>query len=391
MDMQSAVNRCVDEARLARLALELVEIPSPTLHNHDVAEAFALALEEVGLEVERHTPFAESIVVVGRLKGGGDGPTLEFNGHLDHVPVPHGSPRIEDGKLIGRGSADMKGSLASVVEALRAIKEAGIRLKGDVLVTAQGLHEAPGTYEHSEDRQVLIERGIHGDACVVVEGPADELVVRFGGLTIFDVVISRRGEVSHEIQTPKGTPNPLLLGAHLACRMEERNQELVREEIELLGPDSYHVGILGGGDYFNRFATHCKVEGTRRNHPGWGYDECLEELKAIVDEVVRGTGVQADVRLKNTRNPGEIAPNHPLVGAFQEAHERTEGHRLPLAGMRLAVDVPLFLDSEIPAICYGPRGVGAHADLEWVPLSELSRCARLWAAIACEYCGVESS
>ncbi|MBI3943517.1 MAG: M20 family metallopeptidase, partial [Chloroflexi bacterium] len=257
----------IDSERMSRLALELVEIPSPTLENQRMAERLAQEWEAMGLAVDLYRPMPESAVVVARLPGAGDGPTLEFIGHNDHVPLDHAAPEIRDGRLYGRGSLDMKAALASVVEAVRALMASSIRLKGDILITSQGLHEAPGKYEHSEDRKVLLDRGIRGDACIVVEGPWAILPVRHIGLIIYEVEIERDGEITHELATPPGTPNPLLLAAQLALRIEERSKVLAMEKVPLLGPDTYHVGMIQGGDYFNRFPTRCRVVGTRRYNP----------------------------------------------------------------------------------------------------------------------------
>jgi acetylornithine deacetylase/succinyl-diaminopimelate desuccinylase-like protein len=293
---------------------------------------------------------------------------------------------VRNGQLHGRGSVDMKGNIASLLEALRALVESGVRLKGDILVTSHGLHESPGKYEHSEDRRVLLSRGVHGDACIVIEGPADKLPVRHGGLIVYDVTIEREGEVKHELWTPRGTPNPLLLGAQLAVRLEERTRELASEDVPWLGPDTYHVGILGGGDYFNRFANHCRISGSRRYHPGETFDECRQELERLAGEVVNGTHATARVQMKAASAPGEIPPNDPLVAAFQAAHVEVSGGELPLGGLRLGTDTLLYLHEGIPAICHGPRGGGAHEDEEWVELAELDRCARLWVAAAVHYC-----
>ena len=100
----------LDADRLRDLTLELVEIESPTGDTADVARRYAEVLRAIGLEVEvLDERFAATPVVVGRLRGSRPGPTIVLNGHLDTVPIPHDPPRIENGRVWGRGSADMKG------------------------------------------------------------------------------------------------------------------------------------------------------------------------------------------------------------------------------------------------------------------------------------------
>lgn len=385
----SSLRSRVNLERLTKLAEELVAVPSPTLANHQVADLFAAKLEAAGMAVEVRTPLPVSKVVIGRLKGVGGGRTIEFNGHLDHVPVPHAPPHVMDGRLYGRGSLDMKANLASVVESVLTMRETGIRLQGDLLISAHGIHEAPGEYEHGQDREILLQQGIHGDACVVVEGPNDFLPVEYGGLTVFDIVIERPGAVTHGLATDPGTSNPLYAGAELTNSIEARGLELAEAPFDYLGPDSYHLGILEGGDYFNRFPTHCHLVGTRRNNPNADYDACLAELEGLVARVVARTGLTARVSLKNTRDPGAIPVDHELVSSVQAAHERVVGERMSLGGLRLATDAPLFMKYGVPSLCHGPRGGGAHGDVEWVDLKSLAECAVLWAETAVAFCGVK--
>src|SRR5437763_10328792 len=101
----------------------------------------------------------------------------------------------------------MKGSLAACVETARAIRDAGLRLRGDLLVSTHGLHEAPGG--HSEDLVARLRRGVHGDAAVVAELGVDELPVLGVGMGLFEVEVRRDGEVTHETSTAPGTPHPI--------------------------------------------------------------------------------------------------------------------------------------------------------------------------------------
>src|SRR5512138_3245428 len=115
--MADDLTRRVDANRLEQLTLDLVRIKSYTGDTREVAGAYARCLEEIGLEVQLLDDFPQSPCVVARLRGQGDGPTLQFNGHLDTVPLGHAEPRTENGRVYGRGSADMKGGLAAVAEA----------------------------------------------------------------------------------------------------------------------------------------------------------------------------------------------------------------------------------------------------------------------------------
>ncbi len=115
----------VDAERLRDLTLELVEVESPTGDTAEVARLYGRRLEELGLEVELlDERFPATPIVIGRLRGGEPGPTVVLNGHLDTVPIPHETPRLDGETIYGRGTADMKGALACAAEAARVLADA---------------------------------------------------------------------------------------------------------------------------------------------------------------------------------------------------------------------------------------------------------------------------
>ena len=213
----------VDAKRLQQATLDLVRIRSYTGDTREVAAAYARHLEGIGLAVEVLRDFPNDPCVVARLRGAGAGPTLEFNGHLDTVPVDHPAPYVKDGRIYGRGSADMKGGLAAMAEAAHVIVESGVRLKGDLLLVAHGLHEAPDG--HGEDLSDLVRRGINGDAVIITELASDTLPVVGLGQAAFDFTITRPGESSHELLTPPDTPHPILAAVRLVNLMQARHNE----------------------------------------------------------------------------------------------------------------------------------------------------------------------
>ena len=106
----------------------------------DIARYTAGVLRDLGLDVQLHEPEPGRVSVVGRLRGTGGGRALMLNAHYDTVAVdemadPFGGD-IQDGNLFGRGAYDMKGSLAASIGAVKSIRDAGIQLRGDVLIAA---------------------------------------------------------------------------------------------------------------------------------------------------------------------------------------------------------------------------------------------------------------
>src|SRR3954471_6181868 len=212
----------VDADRVRDLTLELVEIESPTGETAEVARLYAQRLQEIGMEVEvLDDRFPRTPIVIGRLRGSEPGPTVVLNGHLDTVPIPHAPPELKDGCVYGRGSADMKGACAAALEAVRVFAQQPFR--GEVVVVAIGLHEAPGG--RGEDLRHLLEQGFRADMAVVCElSGAGQVAVAHMGQATAEITISRPGMPTHELQTPKGTPHPLHAAAHLIDEISNLNE-----------------------------------------------------------------------------------------------------------------------------------------------------------------------
>jgi acetylornithine deacetylase len=378
----SPVSSSADAERLADLTLELVEVESPTGDTREVAELYATRLEEIGLDVDvRRDAFPATPTVIGRLHGDREGPRLVLNGHLDTVPVAHeGPPRREADRVYGRGAADMKGALACAAEAARFLRESGA-FAGELAIVAIGLHEAPGG--RGEDLTHLFQDGFTADYAVVCElSRPGSVVVSHMGQATAEVTISRDGMPTHELQTPAGTPHPIQAAARVIEAIRHRNAELARTEHPWVGAETYFLGEVHGGDFYNRFPSTCRLVGTRRWAPGNSFDAAEAEYRALLDGVAAETGCTIDLDLQLVRSAYEIDPKHPLVEALQEAHREVTGETLAPAGWKVVADGALWSAAGIPTVYHGPVGSGAHADVEYVTVAELVRAANTYSALA---------
>jgi acetylornithine deacetylase/succinyl-diaminopimelate desuccinylase-like protein len=369
----------VSPDRLRDLTLELVEIESPTGDTAAVARRYAERLAEIGMEVELlDDVFPATPTVVARLRGAQPGPTIVLNGHLDTVPIPHEPPRVESGSVYGRGSADMKGACAAAAEAVRVFGQAPFR--GEVAIVAIGLHEAPGG--RGEDlTHLLAERGFTADMAVVCELSGHDVAVAHMGQATAEIAISRTGSPTHELQTPRGTPHPLHAAARVVEAIAARSDALSSDEHPWVGAETYFVGEVHGGDFYNRFPVTCRIVGTRRWAPGNTFDAVDAEYRELLDGVAVATGCEIDLDLKLVRGAYEIDPQHPLVHALQESYREVTGNALEPVGVKVVADGALFTAAGIPSVYHGPVGSGAHADVEFVPIDELVRAAEVYVAL----------
>ena len=380
-----AVRDAVDPRRLLATATALLEVPSPTGQAGAAADRLAGLLEADGFAVERMAAgHADAPAVITRLSGARPGPTLQFDGHLDTVHLPYRPPRLEGGVLTGSGAADMKAGVAAAVEALRAVRDAGGLPAGGLLLTAHDLHEAPWGY--GEQLNAMIAAGVTGDAVMLPEYEGAELPVAGRGIANVSVTVRRAGEPMHEVLGGAEQPDVIAAGAELTLALKALAAELAAEGEGVAGRANVFIGTVAGGQMYNQSPVELTFEGTQRWLPGTRPEAAEQRLR---DCLARHTppGIRVDCRYQLIRGGFELDGGHPVVDAFDRSVAAELGGPLPRGPKRFADDGNSFSDlAGIPAITHGPRATGAHTVDERVPVDELSRVARVYAATALRYC-----
>ena len=275
----------------------------------------------------------------------------------------------------------MKGALACAAEAVRVVAEGGSSFPGELVIVAIGLHEAPGG--RGEDLEYLFgEHGFTADFGVVCELGGPSLPVAHPGCATFEMTIRRDGMVTHELQTAAGTPNPILVAARVIEAIRARTEELAAAEHEWVGPETYFLGEVHGGDFYNRHPVECRLVGTRRWLPG-------NTL------ATGGGGVPRAARADRRRSPAarSISICASCAGptrSIRTTRSRSRSARrtgmsrprtLPLGGVRLVADGAMFYAAGIPTVYHGPMGTGAHGDVESIEVAELVRATRVYLAL----------
>ena len=221
------------------------------------------ALNDLGLTVTTFEIEPGRVNVVGRLNGSGNGRSLLLNAHMDTVGVdgmvgnPFGA-EIRDGRLYGRGAQDMKGSLAAMIGAAKALMENGVNLAGDLLITAVA------DEEHASIGTEDLVKHISADAAIVTE-PTDLTLCRaHRGFIWYDV--ETFGRAAHGSRFREGLDANLRMGRFLA-RLDKLEQDLrLRPPHPLVGPPSLHAARIQGGSrsaFMPRTAC-CKLNGAQR-------------------------------------------------------------------------------------------------------------------------------
>lgn len=379
--------QAVNEQRLLATAIALIEIPSPTRSGGAVADRLAEILRTDGFAVERPVAdWPEAPVVLVRYQTGKPGRTLQFDGHLDTVHLPFVPPRLENGKLYGSGSSDMKGGIAAFVEALRVLRETDSLPGGAILLTAHDHHEGPW----GDRRQVeaLIKAGLVGDAVMLPEYLADRLPLAGRGMAIFEARIRREGVPMHEVFRPAGLPDVVKTGAELVVQLHQLHDQVKAISKPYAGHDSLFVGRLQAGEIYNQSPTLCTVNGTRR----WvtlGQGAAVKaDFAARLAQLAERSGTTIEVDWEQQGEAFSISPDHPIVNAFQAAYTAITGAALPVGNKPFIDDGNTYAGiGGIPALTHGPAAIGAHTLNEEVAVAELVRVAQVYALTAIGFCG----
>jgi acetylornithine deacetylase len=359
---------------VADLAAALVRIDSvnPALiaggaGEHEVATFVAGWLERAGLEVELVEPVSGRPSVIGIARGAGGGRSLLLNAHLDTVgteamEAPFDA-RVEDGRLYGRGSYDMKGALAAAMVAVADVASLG--LAGDVILAAVADEEVASVGTEAVLRHVV------ADAAIVCEPTELQVAVAHRGFAGFE--IETHGIAAHGSRPDLGVDAIAKMG-HVLVALEELDRRLqAGQRHALVGTGSLHASLIEGGQEFSSYPARCLLTGERRTLPG--------ESAAAIEADLRAAAGDAEVRLLVSREPFEIDEAHELVQTVCAA-----------AGVSGVIGVPFWTDAAlvaaagIPTVLFGPAGEGAHAAVEWVDVSSLDRCREVYVAAATAVC-----
>jgi acetylornithine deacetylase/succinyl-diaminopimelate desuccinylase-like protein len=278
----------------------------------------------------------------------------------------------------------MKGGNVAMAEALKVIKEAGIPLQGSILLTAHGGEEAP--VGHSDELKDLLDKGVHGDVCIIAEPVHDYIPVTGKGMCQFNISIDREGESIHEIQGTEATPNPLLTANDLIQVMRERADAISNVRHEYLGTGSYFFGVLKGGDFFNRIPNHVEIAGTRRYLPGQSFSEIVREIDDLVSKVNPPQAIKVNCDLYNPFEPFELDQDEKLITCLRDAHQDITNNVLPFGGTVMGGEGSLFINrANVPTVYYGLNGKTIHSDTEYVTVDDLLRTIKVLIKTAISY------
>jgi succinyl-diaminopimelate desuccinylase len=395
---------------LARLCAEGLTVPAenPPGDTRAIAEHYAAILERAGLPVERFEPAPGRVSLVSTQPGRAERPRFVLNGHLDHFPCddpslwsfpPYGG-QVRDGRILGRGVADMRGGLTASLFAYLLIHERRLPLKGPLtlmLVADEETGGAWGTGWILEHRPELA-----GDACVIGEpespggvrigekGKSQFRLIaegqsRHGGLGTGDDVVVKVGAALQEARRiveledhPPEELMPILKGMETYWRTEhDRGRQWLYRR------PSMTAGLIRGGIKVNIVPRRCEVEIDCR----LPFGIAPEDIRQAVEGRLKAAGL-GEVRFEYMPpvfTASYTSPAQPLVRFARANAAAATGREPQLTITFAATDARYFRPRGVPTVIYGPRPNNMAAPDEFITVDDLVVVTKVHLATALDH------
>ncbi len=388
----AALDAGIDEGELVEFTQHLVRTHTP--HEEGRGEravaAFLLAkITEWGWRPRFFDSGGRPNIVITLDGGGGAGPTLAFEGHLD--VVTEGDPaqwtmdpysgEIRDGKLYGRGAADMKSGVAAMLYGTRALQLAGPfpgRIRLLLLADEEGLM----TGAKAAVAQGFV-RDVDGVICCEPEG--DEVCPVSKGAIRLRVDFT--GVMSHGAMPTQGR-NTLPALARVVLALETLEHTLIQEvgSLPTLGAPSITPTVVRAGtpDQMNTIAGTTALYVDVRTIPGVDHETVLKRIGECIDTAARDCEIGTAVTVIDDRPWVETGSDTSLVTSLVAAHEIVNGVRPVIGGVPGTTDGTILTHyGKVPSVVYGPGGKWiAHKADEYVEVRDLKRYALTYAVAA---------
>lgn len=406
----------IDPAWALDRLIELIGIPSITgsAAESEAQHRLAAYFDALGLDTDLwaidlpeakghpdfpglEAPRTEACGLVGAT-GGGDGPTLILNGHIDVVPPGDATlwnsepfqPRLAGDVVHGRGACDMKAGVVAALVAAKALQDSGLRLAGTL-----ALHSVVGEEDGGLGAWATLRRGHGGDAAVILEPTSGTVHTANAGALTFRIEVT--GQAAHGATRDLGVSAfESLWPIHLALREleAERNADPDIRLRDHVLPHSLSIGVVNCGDWPSSVPDRLVAEGRYGVAIGEPSAAARKVFEERVAQACAGDPWLADHPAAVSWSggqfgSGQLPSGHPLLGWVQRAAADIRGRTPPERAAAYGSDLRLYADAGIPTVHFGPGDARlAHSPREQVEISDVLSVTQAIALLIVRTCGV---
>jgi len=371
-----------DEQYIVSLASNLVKINSenPPGREAEIASFVAERLSDLGFKarIDRFEGRANSL---GFHKFSENGSRLMLLTHLDTVPAgdreawrfPPFEGVVHEGRLYGRGAADAKGPLASMLGGLKALIDSGVELCGELVFAAVADEEL-----ESQGVRRLLASGLKADYAIVGEPTSLQVCIAHKGRLVLS--INFLGRSAHASAPDLGV-NPIQIAARFIERLDDLSKKLLEKHHQLLGSPTISPTIIRGGIKDNMIPDSLELIIDRRVLPQEDLETIVGELDELSKESAKRYNADSRLRIIRWVPPAEVDRRSPIVLAAIKAIEEVLKIKGEVRGFQATCDMSYLVNNAgIQSVILGPGSLEqAHAIDEWVSVEELVSAAKIYA------------
>lgn len=408
-----------NQDKLIKLIQDVVRIESLSGNSLNVQKYLEEYLNNMGLETQLIKvepkkleeyfafeddgfPYDKRYSLIGKSKGqGGEGKSLILNGHIDVVPVGNlaewiDSPfsgNVDNGKIYGRGSLDMKGGLCTGIFALEILKEIGFNHNQDIYINSVCGEETGGC-----GALTTIDTKIKSDGCIILEPTKLNISHIQAGSLSFKIRIY--GKSIHACMANKGI-NAIDKFIKIYDAIKKLNYEKHLKYNNDYYEDKFNVaplnvGMLNSGEWPSSVPDFLEAKGRLGVFPG----ESIEQAKKDFEDIVKKACLEDNWLKENVAEiewfegkfeSTETDLEEPLVKTLAKSHEIMLDKKVKFEGVTYGSDMRIFnIYGNIPTVLYGPGDVTiAHTTNEYIEINDILDCAKVIALTIINWCGGE--
>lgn len=343
----------------------------------------------------------ENIVGTHRPSGQAAGKSLILNGHIDVVPTgdhhlwtnPPFEPMVRDGRVYGRGSADMKAGIVAYCMAFEALRTMGLQPASSVIMQSVVEEECTGN-----GALACLARGYTADAAVIPEPFHQQLMT--AQLGVMWLTIHLTGKPAHVLDTSAGI-NAIEAAYAVFENLREIEAEWNLPEnrhplyCDHSHPVNFNLGKISGGDWASTVPCSSAVDVRVGFYPGMALEAVRHRLEDKVAEAVKSdprlNGATARIEYRGFQAEGCVMDEGgDLMTSLADAHRQITNAPIEMMASTATTDCRFFeLYGNIPATCYGPQGSDYHGIDEWVSIDSMMEVVQVLAVFMAAWCGVE--